>query len=150
MIRFAYAAARGALAGTRATFPMTAWFAGAKKLGLLGEAPPKKITRRFLDAIGLKSKTNKTERDVVTMAAHLGFGAGMGAIYGLLREAHLWPRGMLGGAAFGSVVWGASYMGWVPALSIMPRPSHDRPGRPTAMLTAHWVFGVSLARTYAR
>ena len=41
-------------------------------------------------------------------------------------------------------VWIASYVGWVPAAGLMPRPSRDRPGRPTSMVLAHWIFGGTL------
>ena len=30
-------------------------------------------------------------------------------------------------------------------MRLMPMPQDDRPGRPTSMVIAHWVYGASLA-----
>jgi hypothetical protein len=52
--------------------------------------------------------------------------------------------------AFGLVVWAASYAGWIPALGIMEPPGRDRPGRPTAMVVSHALFGLVLALVLRR
>ena len=49
-----------------------------------------------------------------------------------------------GVALFGIAVWAVSYAGWVPKLGLMQPPSRDRPGRPTAMILAHLVYGATL------
>lgn len=137
------AAVRGALAGAAATVAMSAVMALAQKAGLLGRMPPKKITEAALGALGLHPPEPAV--DAAAVATHLGFGATMGALYGWARR-HV-PRVLppaLEGATFGTAVWAASYMGWVPALGIMPTPAHDRRGRPTSMVLAHWVYGAAL------
>jgi NAD(P)-dependent dehydrogenase (short-subunit alcohol dehydrogenase family) len=83
--------------------------------------------------------------DVAALGAHFGFGASMGALYGLLPE-RAQTRG--GGGLFGVAVWALNYAGWLPQVGLMPEPSRDRRGRPSAMIAAHWVFGRSLARAY--
>jgi hypothetical protein len=52
--------------------------------------------------------------------------------------------------AFALAVWAVSYSGWIPALDIMRPPGKDRPGRPTAMIVSHLVFGVVLGLTLRR
>lgn len=137
--------AEGAAAGALATGAMTAFMRGAQRAGALGRLPPRIITAEALDAAGVE-RTRKEEQ-ALGMVNHFLFGAGAGALYALLPRRHptLW-----GGMLFGSAVWLVSYWGWVPALGILPPPPEDRPGRPTAMVIAHWVFGASLAALLRR
>jgi hypothetical protein len=139
----------GAGAGALATLPMSAVMLVAQRLGLLGKAPPAKITDAALGAVRVIA--SRRERKALTGLAHLGFGAGVGALFSLVRPAQPTPaRAAVEGAAFATAVWGLSYAGWVPALGIMPPPSRDRPGRPATMLVAHWVFGAVLGVAIAR
>ncbi|HEU0035872.1 MAG TPA: DUF6789 family protein [Kofleriaceae bacterium] len=134
---------QGISAGTLATMPMTAVMLGAQRLGLLGKAPPAKITDAALDAADVPAR--RSERALATALAHFGFGAAAGAIYSVLRPGTpSLARGAIEGAVFATGVWAASYAGWVPALGIMPPPKQDRPGRPASMIVAHWVFGAVL------
>ena len=48
------------------------------------------------------------------------------------------------GALFGLLVWGVSYLGWVPAAKILPPAHRDRRDRQVTMVIAHLVFGASL------
>jgi hypothetical protein len=115
-----------------------------KKLGLLGQHPPKKIVRGIRRRVGLLGTSRRAE-NAATTAAHFGFGAAGGMLFGL---AHRRPRGLaassLLGAAFGMVVWASSYYGWVPALGLMKPPHRDRRFRPSSMIAAHFVFGTVL------
>ena len=153
-------AARGAGAGVVATVAMSVVMLGAQKAGLLGKLPPKKITEGLLGVIGIRQKTPERAKNVLATLNHFAFGGACGALFGLGHE--IWrtrPRGaasardrrapIAAGLVFGSAVWAVSYAGWVPALGIMPTPPNDRPGRPTSMVIAHWVFGAALAKMVA-
>ena len=142
MNRWIDAFRRGMTAGRQATTPMTIVMAAARKVGILGDPPPRKITRELLDFFGL-SKSDTKEK-LLTFLSHYAFGAAVGGLYGVLRETRLLPRGPVVGAAYGTAVWATSYLGWVPALTSMPRPENDRPLRPWAMLGAHWIYGAML------
>ena len=135
----------GAAAGVAATLVMSLELALAKSAGLLGEPPPKKLTRRILTLFG--ARPSRPSLYAATTAAHLAYGAGAGALYALLPRT---MRGPLPGTAFGIAVWAVSYAGWIPKLGLMRRPSRDRPGRPTSMVLAHVVFGASLDRALSR
>ena len=153
-------AARGLAGGLVATIAMSAVMLGAQKVGLLGRMPPRKITDALLGAVGLRGKTPEPARRALAAVNHFAFGGACGALFGLAHE--VWRvrapatsgvRGhrapLLAGLAFGTAVWAVSYAGWVPAFGIMPMPQNDRPGRPTSMVVAHWVFGGVLAKVVA-
>lgn len=131
---------QGITSGVLATVPMTAVMLAAQKLGLLGKAPPAKITDHALASAGIPATRN--QRRILTAIAHAGFGAGCGALYSLLRPGRpSLGRGAIEGAAFGSAVWAASYAGWIPAVGILPPPDDDRRDRQVTMVIAHWIFG---------
>lgn len=125
-------------AGTFATAMMSGVMALGKKLGLLGEPPPHRIVRKVLG----RPRPARLAAPA-SLASHFAFGAALGMVHGSLPPALRRSLGV--GCAFGALVWAASYVHVLPALGIMPRPSRDRPGRPTTMLVAHLVFGATLA-----
>ena len=91
---------------------------------------------------GIEPHLNEPERHTATIVAHFGFGAAAGAMYATVQE-KLPLSPMIGGACFGCAVWAASYLGWIPALRILP-PATEHPARRNAiMITAHVVWGVS-------
>ena len=138
----ATAIVKGTAAGTVATVAMSALMVAGDRAGLMGEQPPTAITRSALAGAGIQRPS--ASASVLAPAAHLGFGAGAGAIFSLLRR--LLPRlpGWLVGVAYGLGVWAVSYKGWIPALGILPPPERDRPGRPAVMVAAHVVYGLVL------
>ena len=137
----------GAAAGILATATMSGALAAARGFGLLGEPPPRKLTRKILGRLGLR--LSRPAIDLATVASHFAYGAGAGSLYALA------PRRLYGtatGATFGALVWSASYQGWIPAAGLMPRPLFDRPGRPAVMVLAHLIFGATVgyvARRFA-
>ena len=135
---------RGLLGGVAATFAMSCAMYAARRGGLLGEPPPRKITRALLHRVGVHP--SRDDLNIASAAMHLGFGAGVGALYGVLQRRPVAPTAAAGlGVMYGGLVWATSYAGWVPSFDIMARPSRDRPGRPTAMVAAHIVYGTVLA-----
>jgi hypothetical protein len=117
-----------------------------------GPLPPVAITRGPLRRAG-RARRNGTPAPIpvnlapLTLAAHFGYGAVTGALWPLWRRA--WGQESGGrvdsGAAFGLAVWGASYLGWVPAMGLLPPVGRHAAGRVGLMLAAHLVWGVALA-----
>jgi hypothetical protein len=138
---------RGAGYGVAATAVMTGWMLLAKKLGLMGQLPPEKITANFLRHLGVRPRT--PVREVATTAGHFGYGAALGTLFQLGRRALPGPA-PLWGALFGVGVWTVSYAGWLPAVSLMPPPGRDRPGRQVSTLIGHVIFGAVLGSLAAR
>jgi glycine/D-amino acid oxidase-like deaminating enzyme/nitrite reductase/ring-hydroxylating ferredoxin subunit len=133
--------ALGAVGGAVATFAMSAAMMVQKKVGLLGEPPPRKIVRALRLRSGIIGTSREAE-NAATILAHWGFGIATGALFGLLHRGRRGTaRSSVLGAAYGAAVWAANYYGWIPALGIMRAPHRDRPARPTSMVAAHLVFG---------
>jgi hypothetical protein len=140
---------RGAAAGALATVPMSLTMLAAKRAGWMGKLPPEKITQSALNAADLP--VDRQERKLLSLIAHFGYGVGCGSLFALLlgnRSSS--PSAPLLGTAFATLVWAGSYVGWVPALGIMPTATRDRPGRPESMLVSHWVFGAALGALVRR
>ena len=140
----------GAVAGGIATLPMSGVMLAAGSAGLMGQQPPERISEAALDAVGVERPSEAVAK-TATAAAHLGFGIAMGAAFALVQQ-QLRPRTppVVNGIGFGLAVWALSYGGWVPALGILPRPEHDRPGRPESMVAAHVVYGAALGALVGR
>lgn len=138
----------GVLGGAVGTAAFTGWMKGAQHIGLLGELPPRKITREVLDKVSAPSKTTI---EWATAATHLGFGVGIGALFGVVsRKLGVRVPGAVQGAVWGSLVWVASYAGVLPALDLMPPPQRDRPDRPVVMFLGHLLFGSILGAIAGR
>jgi hypothetical protein len=138
---------RGATAGTFATALMSLLMLGARKLGITGGLPPEKITSRLLNRAGV-ARTAK-QQDAMATLLHFGFGAGAGAAFGVVAKRVPVPSIPLG-MAYGTAIWGVSYMGWVPMLGLMPPAHRDRRGRQVVMLAGHLVFGAALGALAGR
>lgn len=134
---------KGTLAGVAATAAMSLVMLGAQRLGLLGEPPPRRLTRRLLSPLGLVRPTGRS-LDAAAVLAHFAYGGALGGVFGLLPGRASQPRGLL----FGLAVWGANYAAALPALGLMPPARKDRFGRPSSMIAAHLVYGAALAAGY--
>ena len=131
----------GVVGGLIGTLGMSALLLAARRLGLVGQLPPERITEAALDTAGLQERPEQAQ-DALAVLAHFAFGGALGAPFVLLRRRLRLPGPpALQGAVYGSLVWAVSYKGWVPALGILPPPERDRPDRPAIMLLAHWLYG---------
>lgn len=133
----------GSLAGFIATAPMTIVAVALHRRLPKSERyplPPREITMKIAEEAGIKESLSESRRVGMTLAAHFAFGAAAGALYGPLAQKTSLPP-VLKGAAYGLAVWGASYLGWLPALRIL-RPATEHPARRNAlMIAAHVVWG---------
>lgn len=136
---------KNAASGLVATGTMTAFLAGAKAAGLMHNAPPKHITKRAEQKVGMKPHRQDSDTFNATwLAAHVAYGTGSGVVYGLVRGAlpgPPWSSGLI----YGGALWGISYLGLMPLLGLYPFPSDDRPSRVAVMIAAHGVYGETLA-----
>ncbi len=134
----------GVIGGIAGTATMSAAMVLAERLGLMGEHPPELMVQAALDAAGVRS--GRKTRDALAVITHFSFGIVAGVVFAVLhRRLRLPVPVALHGIIFGTLVWGLSYKGWVPWLSVMPPPERDRPRtRPIVMLISHWIFGATL------
>jgi hypothetical protein len=126
----------GALAGFAATLPMTM---GMRRLHARLPAaeryplPPRELGES-LPALGFR-------RPASSLLHHFLFGALGGAAFGGLMKS----RRLTGGAAFGVVVWTASYFGWIPSAGLLRFGTFHPLRRNVLMIAVHLVWGAALA-----
>jgi hypothetical protein len=138
-------AVRGAAAGVVATAAMSAVMLAAERTGVMSRMPPHEIASRAVARTPLRDDIGATARRDLGWIAHFGFGAALGAAFGLARG-RIVPQGSAvpQSMAFGAAVWLVSYLGWLPAMGLMPPATDDEPNRQPTMLLAHTVFGAVL------
>ena len=136
---------RGALAGTAATVAMSAVMLAGKRLTGRFRQPPEAIVRRVGDLVG--AEPHSRAAGLLASAAHLGFGASVGAALPLLPLRGPAP---VRGLALSLAVYALSYQAWVPALGALPRADEDRRDRQGTLLLAHVVYGLALGAALDR
>jgi uncharacterized membrane protein YagU involved in acid resistance len=142
----------GAACGCVATLPMSAAMAAAYcalPWSQQYSLPPRQITMTVAKAAGVASEMSESERNVATAAAHFGYGAAMGAIYGTFTRQGVAPS--IGtGVAFGMAVWAGSYLGLLPAMRLMSPATQHPVERTLLMIGAHVVWGAALGSCMQR
>ena len=104
--------------------------------------PPREIIQEVVPEPA-ERRISEDHRQSLTMAAHFGYGAATGALYAAARP----PASLGAGALYGVLVWGVSYLGWIPGVRIL-RPATQHPGRRNGLMIAcHLVWGVTMAAT---
>lgn len=84
---------------------------------------------------------NKPQKVAVALVAHFGYGAAMRMLYTLFMQKgtlRLFPF-LLKGNVFGLGVWGASYLGLLPAMNMPSTAPKETPHRNLLMIGAHLV-----------
>ncbi|MBA2468114.1 MAG: hypothetical protein H0V37_01765 [Chloroflexia bacterium] len=137
---------RGAISGVCATVPMTVPIITARRIGLIGTAPPVQISANIAARTPLLPKRRHEGFPATWIAAHFGYGAACGTVYALVTPA-LPRRPAAKGLIFGALVWAVSYLGYLPAMKLYPAPDDDAPPRTAVMIAAHAVFGLALGHT---
>jgi uncharacterized membrane protein YagU involved in acid resistance len=136
---------QGAAAGLVATVPMTLFMRSAWKRLPAREQyalPPRQVTRNLMRPRRFFRLSPK-KQTMLTILLHFLFGAAAGSIYGLVEE-KVPLRGAVKGSLAGLVLWTVSYLGWIPAMGILP-PATEHPWRRNVMMiTAHLIWGITL------
>lgn len=133
----------GVLAGFAATVPMTI----AMKV-LHANLPPDEDyalpPREIIDEIATRAELHddlsENSKTALTFAGHFAYGTATGALYPLLIS----NPNPANGAAYGLAVWGASYLGWLPAAGILGSATKHPARRVALMVAAHVIWGASL------
>jgi hypothetical protein len=136
----------GAVSGFAATAPMTIFMELMHKRLPPDEQyplPPGEIESDVTEKAGVSEQLDRHEHTALTMASHFAYGTAAGAVYAPLAGG-LHPNPLVGGIAFGLAVWGASYMGLLPALGILKPASEHPPRRTALMIAAHVIWGSAL------
>lgn len=138
--------AAGAAAGFAATGPMTLVLAAARAALPAPDQyslPPRIVTERAAQDVGVADRMTEPEKKAATTAAHFGFGTAAGAAFGALAR-HLPFDPVANGVAYGLAVWAGSYLGWLPAVGLHPPPHQESAGRTAMNIGAHVAWGAVL------
>lgn len=147
-------AAVGALAGVAATAVMTTLMKpGLARMLSARWRPRRWVPRQVADWLAQRIVDQPAGTAAATLA-HVGYGAGAGAVYGLMRgqrEGRL-PRGAApaAGAAWGLLVWAAGYEGWMPAAGVRPATTDFPASRWPLPIANHIVYGMVTAGVMER
>lgn len=141
-------AAYGALGGTGGAFALTGLRKTLARAGLVHETAPQQVVSR-LEEFGLLDSVSPRLRDALAVAAHLGYGAGSGAVFGVLRR----ETGGLAveaavGAALGILIWGAGWSSWLPLLGVHRPPWKQQQPEVLLLVLDHAFFGMVWALIY--
>lgn len=130
----------GALAGIGATIAMTAVMRRLHRR----LPPPSRylLPPRELMQETLPRASERVLRHATTLS-HFGYGAAAGALFTSMAPG----RGAVAGMLYGTGVWAASYLGWIPAVGILKTAARHPGERNALMIAAHLVWGAILALT---
>ena len=136
----------GAAAGFLATVPMSlsmliGWglLPGREKYHL----PPRLITEEISEKLGIENHLVEKEMIRLTILSHFGYGVLSGALYALFDH-KLRMHSALKGALTGVAIWLESYLGWLPAMDILPPATRHPWRRNLLMILAHVIWGMTL------
>jgi len=115
-------AALGALGGAGGTIALTAFRKVLAAAGVVEKTAPEQVVGR-LEQLGLLDSWNPSARHTLTVAAHLAYGTGIGAAFGLLRreDDDVATETAVGGA-LGVLSWGVNWTVVLPVLGAHVSP----------------------------
>ena len=137
---------KGALAGFVGIASMTAVMVTGWQLLPADEKyplPPRQIVGEMSERVGIENRLSEEKLFVATLFSHFSYGALFGSVYTLWDQRIPLPhsiRGMLAGFA----LWVSSYLGWLPAVGILPPATRHPWRRNLLMIVAHLVWGATM------
>lgn len=139
---------RGILSGLAGTIVLTLFRRSLSRLGVVDKTAPEQVVER-LEETGLLDNWSPAARQALTLFAHLGYGMGAGAVFGMLRrEPGSLETEASVGAALGVLVWGAGWSGWLPILGVHRAPWEQRTPKVLLPVVDHAVFGTAWGLIY--
>jgi len=139
--------ALGAAAGAVATFVMQGMLEQGQKHIPEGTPPIRKDPGEFMldKAKAVLPPMPKKVEAAAAKSLHLGYGVTAGLIWSLLPHSR-WNAAE--GAVLGLGVWAAGYLGWLPALDLMPPISDQTKTQIAVPVVEHALFGVAVAKAF--
>jgi putative membrane protein len=147
--------AKGAVAGLAGTAALTVVMRFGPRmltgLGLLPEEaqpheePTAKLAGKVAGGV-LERPIGEDTKESAGQAIHWAYGAGWGALYGIVQSSLRLPH-LLHGALFGGVVAGVAST-LVPAMRLTPPPTEQPPAMSALQVGWHLVYGWVTALTF--
>jgi putative membrane protein len=136
----------GFVSGLAATAPMTAAMVAMHRK-LPGHhryaLPPRRITMRVAEKLGVKHHLDEGHRTGLTLLAHFGYGAAVGTLFGLVAPRRP-SRAIPAGVGYGLLVWAGSYLGILPTMNLHRSARREPHERNLLMIAAHVVWGAAI------
>ena len=134
-------AAYGALGGVGSTLALSVLRQALAWVGLVQETAPEQVVERLED-LGLVDDWSPGARRLLTVAAHLAYGTGIGTFLGLLRREQGGPAEEVAvGSALGLLAWGAGWATWLPLTGVHSPPWAQRTPKVLLPVLDHAAFG---------
>jgi uncharacterized membrane protein YagU involved in acid resistance len=103
--------------------------------------PPREITMKLTEALGIQKKLGRDARAALTLVNHFGYGAAAAILYSLV-EWRVPVSSLAKGPIFGALVWLVSYLGLLPALGVLNTAAKHPHSRNALMFVVHLVWGL--------
>jgi hypothetical protein len=88
-----------------------------------------------------REQVSATVEKIAGKSLAVGYGMTAGAIYGALRPC---PGNLLiDGTALGLGIWAVGYLGWLPALGLMPPVQQQETQQVAGSIVQHVIFGLA-------
>jgi hypothetical protein len=141
-------AAYGALGGVGGTLALSGLRQALALVGLVQETAPEQVVER-LEELSLVDDWSPGARRLLTVAAHLAYGTGIGAFLGLLRREQGGPvEEAAVGSALGLLAWGAGWATWLPLTGVHSPPWTQRTPKVLLPVLDHAAFGAAWGILY--
>jgi len=145
--------AAGALGGLLGTaFIMQSMKLTSKLPEAIKPPTPSKDPAEFLVEQGeravLHRPLSKRQHTAVAHGLHWAYGVGWAAALGAIApelRVHKPSTALAAGATLGAIVWGAGYLGWLPAAHLVAPPTKQRPAPMLVGLVSHVMYGALAA-----
>ncbi|HEV2149032.1 MAG TPA: hypothetical protein VGR37_16620 [Longimicrobiaceae bacterium] len=144
---------RGAAAGLAGTLVLQALRTASEKaapstMPPIRQDPGEYLVDRVEQALpgGVRAHVPALAETVAAKGLAAGYGITAGAVYGLVR-----PRGgdvLVDGVAVGLGTWAAGYLGWLPALGLMPPVSEQDAPEALGPMVRHALFGIAVVAAF--
>ena len=136
-------AVAGALGGAGATLVLSGLREAWKRAGLFFETAPMQVVDRVEEVFTAEGFSPGT-RLALTAVAHVSYGVGTGAAFGLLRR----ERGGKAeeaavGSSLGILAWGAGWASWLPLTGVHSPPWEQQTPKVLLPVIDHAVFGAA-------
>ena len=140
----------GALGGAGGTVALTVFRKALAQVGLVETTAPEQVVER-LEELGLLDGWSPGARRLLAVAAHLGYGVGTGAAFGVLRRERGGPGEEAAvGAALGILSWGVGWASWLPLTGVHDPPWEQSSPKVLLPVVDHAFFGAVWALLYRR
>jgi hypothetical protein len=138
----------GALGGFGGTLVLTGFRKALAAVGLVGVTAPEQVIAK-LEELGLLDGWSPEARRVLTGAAHLSYGVGIGTALSLLRREKGGVAEEAGvGVALGILAWGANWSSVLPLVGVHRPPWKERTPKVLLSILDHVVYGAIWGLVY--